>query len=490
MKFLFFLCVALLFDKIAGGDASSACGNVLQQGVYNVFSSSKSTSTYAQFQSSMCSMDSSMTHEEYKNSGKNAQSRSSYDALNVDASFLDIFSAGGGHESENKEMTASQFEEFKKAVASYQSQYCGSKSENSGSSDLFNSYMRTISPEVFSAYQSCISLYSTGIQFSSQYGWGADSSFINIEFASDTYGARAEINGIVIVPDNSASCIFFGDKGPTNKFSASLVTDKTYTVACKSHHNATVDVMTIAISTTQGIYMTYLYNQPPAPLLSQLQAQVTQLQSKVTLLQTPMKQTIFSSGSGVFAISANPSPVYLKVRMVGGGAGGDGTVTGTNSGLNSGTNGGNSVFGDNILIAVGGRCPGGGGGSVALSSTVTGFVVTGGGGGGSVNVLWGNGSPGGNSAFGGGGVDGGGAPVGNGSTGGGGAGAGVGACSSAEWTGHGGGAGGYVEATISSPKSSYQYAVGTGGAGGAGGGCGGTGSPGGNGVIIVEEYFS
>jgi hypothetical protein len=35
MKFLFFLCVALLFDKIAGqGDASSACGNVLQQGVY------------------------------------------------------------------------------------------------------------------------------------------------------------------------------------------------------------------------------------------------------------------------------------------------------------------------------------------------------------------------------------------------------------------------------------------------------------------------
>jgi hypothetical protein len=323
---LVFITVLLKVAKVhAQGDASSACGNVLQQGVYNVLSSSKSTSTYAQFQSAMCSMSSTMTYSEYLNAGSNSQSSSSYFAWNAAASFMGI-GASGGNSGGQSQLSQSEFTQFQSAAASYQESYCGSSSASSGSSDLFNSYMRTISPEVFSAYQSCLSLYSTGIHFSSQYGWGSDSSFINIEFSSDTYGARAEINGIVIVPQGSASCIFFGDKGPTDRFSASLFPDKTYTVACKSNHNATVDVMTIAISTTQGIYMTYLYNQPPATLLSQLQAQVTQLQARIESLETnkdvgSYKDVTSYAPRAITArntvTSLSPAPITVTIEQTG-----------------------------------------------------------------------------------------------------------------------------------------------------------------------------
>jgi hypothetical protein len=139
---LVFITVLLKGANVhAQGDASSACGNVLQQGVYNTISSSSTTTTYSQLQSSMCSFSSSMTYQEYLSAGSSGQSSSTYDNWNADASFLGI-SAGGGHSGGNSQMTASQFEEFQKAAASYQSQYCGSSSSSSGSSDLFNSYMQ------------------------------------------------------------------------------------------------------------------------------------------------------------------------------------------------------------------------------------------------------------------------------------------------------------------------------------------------------------
>jgi hypothetical protein len=143
------------------------------------------------------------------------------------------------------------------------------------------------------------------------------------------------MTGLSIVPDGSASCLFFGDHGATTKFSAPLIPEETYTLACKSNHNASVDVVTVAVSTTQGTYMTYLYNQPPAPLLSQLQSQVTLQQGQLSNLQTasqsqvaqiqqqltvmkaqsiPMKRTVLSTvESGTFVTTLTPSVLYLKV---------------------------------------------------------------------------------------------------------------------------------------------------------------------------------
>jgi hypothetical protein len=53
--------------------------------------------------------------------------------------------------------------------------------------------------------------------------------------------------------------------------------------------------------------------------------------------------------------------------------------------------------------------------------------------------------------------------------------------------GGGGGAGGYVNAIIVNPSTSYPYIVGTGGTGGTGTSF--AGGNGGSGIIIVEEYY-
>jgi hypothetical protein len=58
-------------------------------------------------------------------------------------------------------------------------------------------------------------------------------------------------------------------------------------------------------------------------------------------------------------------------------------------------------------------------------------------------------------------------------------------------TGGGGGAGGYIDALIVNPATSYAYAIGSGGAGGTAGT--GTsahaGGSGGSGVIIIDEHY-
>jgi hypothetical protein len=291
MMFLFFLCVPLIFEKVVSqSDASSACANVLQQGVYNVFSASTSTISYSQFQASMCAFQDSMTYDKYLSAGDDSASRSTYNAWNADASFFGI-SPGGGSSSGSSQMTESEFNQFKSFQASYSSQYCVSSSGSSSNPQLFNQYMQTINPQVFSAYASCVSLYGKGIQFESQYGFRSSSAFINVEFTPTTFGEKATITGATIHPEGAATCQLFGDKGLSSKFYVAMVPDETYSIVCKSYNNASVDVVDIAISTTQGIYMTYLYNRPPTPFLSQLQAQVTQLQTKMNQLESLLTTT-------------------------------------------------------------------------------------------------------------------------------------------------------------------------------------------------------
>ena len=57
-------------------------------------------------------------------------------------------------------------------------------------------------------------------------------------------------------------------------------------------------------------------------------------------------------------------------------------------------------------------------------------------------------------------------------------------------TGCGGGAGGYVDAIINNPNSTYTYTVGVGGSGGAGGTNGSNGGTGSAGYIEVTEYYT
>ena len=211
-------------------------------------------------------------------------------------------------------------------------------------------------------------------------------------------------------------------------------------------------------------------------------------------------QTILTSGSGTYY---TPSGVaWLRVRMVGGGGGGGGGST-TGSPGSGGSNGTNSTFGSSFLTAGYGLGALTGsiymvaGGTASIGSGATGVTITGGSGTSGAYSTYPLSGSGGNSPFGGGG--GGGGPTGgslyvggagatNSGAGGGG---GMSASSSLVWAGHGGSAGGYVEAYISSPAASYAYTVGAAGAGGAAGNAGGSnGGAGGSGIIIVEENYA
>jgi hypothetical protein len=187
--------------------------------------------------------------------------------------------------------------------------------------------------------------------------------------------------------------------------------------------------------------------------------------------------------------------------MVGGGGGAGGGGTGGANYGGAGSAGTNTVFGSSLLVATSGGgadnsngpgLAGGAGGTGTIGTGATGIVIAGGRGSPGTFVNYATGGTGGSSPFGGAGVgyppgsaSGGTAGATNSGSGGGGAGA---PYASVSFAGHGGGAGGYIEAYISNPAPSYVYTVGAGGGGGAGGTYG-AGGGGGSGIIIIEENY-
>lgn len=197
-----------------------------------------------------------------------------------------------------------------------------------------------------------------------------------------------------------------------------------------------------------------------------------------------------------YTLPSGPSPLYLKIKMIGGGGGAAGSGTSNPTGAA----GIGSVFGANLMTAGGGspstNALGAPGGTASLGTGPIGLAIAGGNAGtadqGTVTTNSASGGSGGNTPFfGGGGL----ATItavtgGNGitNTGGGGGGAGTAAVANTAGSG-GGGAGGFVDAIINAPSSTYVYAIGTGGAGGSAGASGAIGGNGAAGMIIVEEHY-
>lgn len=224
---------------------------------------------------------------------------------------------------------------------------------------------------------------------------------------------------------------------------------------------------------------------------------------------SPTVQKFTATGSGTYN---TPSGVqYIKVRMAGGGGGGAGSGNaGTAGSGNVATASSASSFGTSLLTANAGA-PGVNnstanttGGTVTINSPAISLVsLQGGSGGGQQGQVGGvnagfAGGIGGSNSFGGQGVGGsaasgsqnsGQAAIAN-TGGGGGGGASSSNAGATIYGGNGGAAGGYIEALILNPSSSYSYTVGTGGSGGTAGTNGVTGGAGGSGVIIVEEFYT
>lgn len=202
--------------------------------------------------------------------------------------------------------------------------------------------------------------------------------------------------------------------------------------------------------------------------------------------------TTYTSGSGTYTTPTNTK--YLVVQMCGGGGGGGGgSVT---LGTGSGSAGGNTTFGTSLLTCtaggggVGSSYYGGGtNGTATINSPAVGLALSGATGGAGTYIngySYTAGASGGSNPFGGAGMQGGANGTGysgatNTGSGGGGAGS-----NNLGYSGAGGGAGGYINAIIATPSSTYSYAV---GAGGAGGTATTTGGAGGAGIIIVTAYF-
>jgi hypothetical protein len=205
------------------------------------------------------------------------------------------------------------------------------------------------------------------------------------------------------------------------------------------------------------------------------------------------------TGDATLTFYAVRSPLYLRVAMVGAGAGGQGG--GTSAGTTA-TAGGDTTFGTGggQSIAGGGAIGtfasfGGVGGSATLGSGATGIAVGGGDGGGGQGVvatsLGLSGGQGGSSIYGGAGASGPGGGTANAAHANSGSGGGGGGANnvSSGGSGSGGGSGGGIDAFITTPLSTYAYVVGAGGTAGGAGGSGRAGGAGAAGRIMVMEYY-
>lgn len=216
---------------------------------------------------------------------------------------------------------------------------------------------------------------------------------------------------------------------------------------------------------------------------SRVDANLTPLPKVTFPIGIPPTVQVFLGGTGVYTCPTNKIPLYLRIKMVGGGGAGA-----ANTG--AGTSGGNTTFGANLLTATGGSPPasgggvaGGAGGTAIINAPAIPLLgIQGAPGGAGSAVSSGFSGGGGVTPFGGGGAAGYGAfgasPAANNT------GAGGGGNSNSASASAGGGGGAYIEAILTnlSSNSAFQYSV---GAGGTGTSCG----SGAAGQIVVEEYY-
>lgn len=203
---------------------------------------------------------------------------------------------------------------------------------------------------------------------------------------------------------------------------------------------------------------------------------------------TPPTTQRFLSGSGTYTLPTSPSPKYLRVTLIGGGSGGQGEDGATHPGAA----GANSTFGTSLLTAGGAPANSSSGPVAGGANTIAGGPVViqniaGGSGSSYTAITNAGGGQGCSSPLG--GASGGAQTnqsalnaIANTGSGGGGGGGATGSSAG----GNGGSCGGYIQAYITSPASTYAYSVGAGGLGGVSSQSGGNA---GSGIIVVEEFY-
>lgn len=334
-------------------------------------------------------------------------------------------------------------------------------------------------------------LYESGVDLYYNDGLGNQ---VRITQSGNVTGASGTITGL---PSGTASASYAAG---VFTFQAATLTAANLDAGSVVLRNNTASSFGLTLSPPNAMGADYQITLPTLPastLPISITSSGTEVAQPITFAQldsalqakiiTPPTVQKFLTGAGTYTTPVSPSPLYLKVTMVGGGgAGSAANQSGT------GGDGGNTTFGTTFLVANGGTGapgssnPGGVGGTVTIPAGAIQIkaVI---GADGSVTTQAANfpGAIGASTPLGGAGCAtqsvGGSAKANTGSAGAGGGGSGV--------PGASGGAGGYLEAFItSSIASTYSYSVGVGGSPFASSDP--NGGSGAAGVIIVEEYYT
>lgn len=302
-------------------------------------------------------------------------------------------------------------------------------------------------------------------------------NMVTAKYTATSTASQTVINLSFAVDQTNTTNFFLAIDGRTLREGAS--NDFTFTNVAANNTSSQV-TLNQSLVVGLNIQAWYLGLLVPASATTSLLSFQAQLNTQPTVQR-------FLSGSGTYTTPGGVK--YIKVKMIGAGGGGGGA----GGAPTTGGTGGTTTFGSSLLTATGGAggtAAGGtgSGGTTTVNSPAITLVALDGGRGypAYANASNGGGGGGGVSPFGGAGTGGTTGIQANQpgltNTGSGGGGAFLSAASGAG----GGAAGGYIEAIITSPSTTYSYAIGAAGTGGTGTNAG---SIGGSGVIIVEEHY-
>jgi len=315
----------------------------------------------------------------------------------------------------------------------------------------------------------------------------------------DKIGVLSQGAGVITLAASSSSPSWFTIGGQqykvTSNLSRTILTDVTLTLQNLYHIYAVISGGSVVLRISTNVNSVGPSGFASWKLIGAFYTDTSAIFNAFVSTSGTSVSTVVALVSGSSTYITPTQATFLKIKMVGGGAGGNGSG---GSGQGNGGVGTLTTFGTSLLTANGGTVnnsdQGGAGGTATIAGPAIGTAVSGGQGfaGGAINISGGRflGGLGGNSPY----FSGGGAtsafnqagsPA-NANTGSGGQGGPTNAAASVIGGG-GGGSGGFIDAIIYSPASSYPYSVGSGGTGGTAGTSGGTGGAGAAGVIRIEE---
>ena len=187
--------------------------------------------------------------------------------------------------------------------ASMASRYCSAANSGQANSDAYRSYVQTIAPGAFEAYEQCKRFSDQDITFDLSPKALLPKEFVIVaHFISSSGGVTS--TDLSYASSGDVNCSWDGGRGPVKR----LPTGNQTTLKCRREDASVSSFVSISRSNGPGGPMTlgwgpYDKNGFRLDLLATIQNQITTLQNQVKVISTTLASV--ASQSGVFSIKAN-----------------------------------------------------------------------------------------------------------------------------------------------------------------------------------------